>query len=59
MAIEPHSSHAGFFFFDTSQLDDPLRGATLYITGVKGADGNELMYFEVNLTKYLEKREPI
>ena len=58
-AIEPHTSHAGFFFFDTSGLDDPLRGATLYITGVKGADGNELMYFEVNLTKYLEKREPI
>jgi hypothetical protein len=58
-AIEPHATHAGFLFFDVSGLDDPLRGATLVITGVRGADGNELMYFEVPLTKYLESREPI
>lgn len=58
-AIEPHASHAGFLFFDVSGLDDPLRGATLIVTGVKGADGNELMYFEVPLSKYLESREPI
>ncbi len=58
-AIEPHASHAGFLFFDVSGLDDPLRGATLVITGVKGSDGNELMYFEVPLSKYLDSREPI
>lgn len=58
-AVEPHSSLAGFLFFDVSGLDDPLRGATLFVTGVKGSDGNELMYFEVDLTKYLEKKEPI
>jgi hypothetical protein len=58
-AIEPHATHAGFLFFDVSGLDDPLRGATLIVTGVKGADGNELMYFEVPLSKYLESREPI
>jgi hypothetical protein len=58
-AIEPHGTHAGFLFFDVSGLDDPLRGATLVITGVKGADGNELMYFEIPLSKYLDNREPI
>ncbi len=32
---------------------NPLAGAHFYLTGVRDAKGNELMYFEVPLEKYL------
>jgi hypothetical protein len=50
-AVEPKSTKAGFVFFDVSDLDDPLAGATLYVTGVRDNNGDELMYFEIPLTK--------
>lgn len=50
-AIEPHSTQAGFMFFDVSGLQNPTAGATLYLTGIDDAKGNELMYFEVELQK--------
>jgi len=50
-AVEPHSSQQGFLFFDISGLNDPARGARLYVTGVNDAKGHELMYFEVPLSK--------
>ena len=31
----------------------PLAGAHFYLTGVRDAKGNELMYFEIPLEKYL------
>ena len=52
-AVEPHSTQAGFMFFDVSGLENPLAGATLYITGVRDNGGNDLMYFEVPMEKYL------
>jgi len=52
-AIEPHSTQAGFMFFDVSGISAPLAGARFYLTGVRDAKGNELMYFEVPLEKYL------
>ena len=52
-AVEPHGTQSGFVFFDIGGLDDPARGATLTITGVKDGDGNPLMYFEVSLDKYV------
>ena len=52
-AVEPHSSQAGFFFFDVSGISVPLAGAHFYLTGVRDAKGNELMYFEIPLEKYL------
>ena len=52
-AVEPHSTQAGFLFFDVSGISVPLAGAHLYLTGVRDAKGNELMYFEVPLEKYL------
>jgi hypothetical protein len=52
-AIEPHSTHAGFLFFDVSEISTPLAGAHFYLTGVRDAKGNELMYFEIPLEKYL------
>jgi hypothetical protein len=52
-AVEPHSTQAGFMFFDVSGLENPLAGATLYITGVRDNGGHDLMYFEVPMEKYL------
>jgi hypothetical protein len=50
-AVEPHSTQAGFMFFDVSGLSDPLVGAHFYLTGVRDGNGNDLMYFEVPLEK--------
>ena len=52
-AVEPHSTQSGFMFFDVSGISAPLAGARFYLTGVRDARGNELMYFEVPLEKYL------
>jgi hypothetical protein len=52
-AVEPHSSQSGFMFFDVSDISAPLAGAQFYLTGVRDAKGNELMYFEIPLEKYL------
>jgi hypothetical protein len=52
-AVEPHSTQTGFLFFDVQGLPTPLAGAHFYLTGVKNAQGHELMYFEVPLEKYL------
>jgi len=48
-AIEPHSTHAGFLFFDVSGIPNPMAGANFYLNGVHDAKGNELLYFEIPL----------
>jgi hypothetical protein len=52
-AVEPHATLAGFLFFDVSDIQTPLAGAHFYLTGVRDAAGNELMYFEIPMEKYL------
>jgi hypothetical protein len=52
-AVEPHTTQAGFLFFDVAGISTPLAGAHFYLTGVHDAKGNELMYFEIPLEKYL------
>lgn len=52
-AVEPHSSQSGFMFFDVSGISTPLAGAHFYLTGVRDSKGEQLMYFEVALEKYL------
>jgi hypothetical protein len=52
-AVEPHNTQSGFMFFDVSGINAPLAGASFYLTGVHDSKGNELMYFEVPLEKYL------
>ena len=52
-AVEPHSTQCGFMFFDVSGISAPLAGAQFYLTGVRDARGEQLMYFEVPLEKYL------
>jgi len=57
-AVEPHSTQSGFLFFDVSGISNPLAGARFYLTGVQDAKGNELMYFEIPMEKYLSAPAP-
>jgi len=57
-AVEPHSTARGFLFFDVADISNPLAGANLYLTGVRDTKGNELMYFEIPLEKYLSAPQP-
>jgi hypothetical protein len=52
-AVEPHGTQAGFLFFDTEGVRQPLAGAHLYVTSVRDANGNDLMFFDVPLDKYV------
>jgi len=53
-AVEPHTTQSGFLFFDVSDLNSPLREANIDVTGVRDAKGNELMFFEIPMEKYLD-----
>ncbi len=53
-AVEPHTTQAGFLFFDVADLNSPLRNATIDISGVADAKGNELLFFEIPMDKYLD-----
>jgi hypothetical protein len=57
-AVAPHENQAGFFFFDVSGISQPLAGARLYVTGINNNDGQELMYFEIPMEKYLGYTPP-
>ena len=48
-AVEPHTTRSGFLFFDVENVQQPVAGAHLYLTGVRDSSGNELMYFEIPL----------
>ena len=56
LVVEPHTTRAGFLFYDVSELDDPLKGAKLHLHKIRDADGNELFYFEIPFDKYLESK---
>jgi hypothetical protein len=46
-AVEPHTTKSGFLFFDIQGVKQPTDGARIFLTGVRDAGGNELMYFEI------------
>lgn len=52
-AVEPHTTQSGFMFFDVGGINSPLRGASIDVTGVTDAKGNELMFFEIPVDNYL------
>ncbi|MGA8541831.1 MAG: hypothetical protein WB566_20170 [Terriglobales bacterium] len=56
-AVEPHSTVRGFLFFDIEDIANPLADASFYLMGVHDAKGNELMYFEIPMEKYLSAPE--
>jgi hypothetical protein len=45
--VEPHATRSGFLFFDIEGIKEPVAGAHVYLTGIRDAGGNELMYFEI------------
>jgi hypothetical protein len=49
-AVEPHATQSGFLFFDIEGIKEPVAGAHIYLTGIRDANGNELMYFEIAVT---------
>jgi hypothetical protein len=56
LAVEPHTTRAGFLFYDVSGLAHPLAGASLYVRSLRDADGNELYSFEIPFSKYLQSK---
>lgn len=52
-AVEPHTTQSGFMFFDVGGINSPLDGASIDVTGVTDAKGNELMFFEIPMDSYL------
>ena len=57
-AVEPHSTQSGFLFFDVSGIRNPLAGANLYVSGIRNSKGEELIYFEIPMEKYLSYTPP-
>jgi hypothetical protein len=56
LVVEPHTTRAGFLFYDVSELDNPLKGSKLHLHKLRDADGNELFYFEIPFDKYLQSK---
>ena len=56
LVVEPHTTHAGFLFYDVSQLKNPLKGSKLHLQELRDADGHELFYFEISFDKYLKSK---
>jgi hypothetical protein len=52
-AVEPHGTQAGFLFFDVEDVESPLAGAKLVVTGLADSNGHELFFFEIPMEKYL------
>jgi hypothetical protein len=56
LVVEPHTTRAGFLFYDVSELDHPLKGAKLHLQELRDADGKELFYFEIPFDTYLKSK---
>jgi hypothetical protein len=56
LVVEPHTTRAGYLFYDVSDLDHPLEGAKFHLHKLRDADGNELFYFEIPFDKYLKSK---
>ena len=58
LAVEPKMTRSGFLFFDIEGVAAPLAGARLFITGLKNAAGQDILYFEIPMEKYLTYQPP-
>jgi hypothetical protein len=56
LAVEPHTTRAGFLFYIVEGLAHPLDDAKLYVREIRDADGNELFYFEIPFSKYIQSK---
>jgi hypothetical protein len=52
-AVEPNVSQSGFLYFDVQGISNPLAGAHLYVSGIRDSKGQELLFFDIPLEKYL------
>ncbi len=65
LVVDPHSTVAGFVFFDVEGIDNPLAGARIFISGLRTAEGGDsgsakdLWYFEIPMEKYLSYQPPV
>lgn len=57
IAVEPHTTRAGFLFYDLQDLQNPLAGAHLEFRRIQSADGRELFAFEIPFDKYLASKK--
>jgi hypothetical protein len=55
VAIDPHTTRAGFLFYDLQGIANPLVGAKLSLTTLRDANGKELFFFEIPFDKYLAR----
>jgi hypothetical protein len=56
LVVEPHTTRAGFLFYNIGDYDRPLAGARLHLHKLRTADGQELFYFEIPFDKYLKSK---
>jgi hypothetical protein len=56
LVVEPHTTRAGFLFYDVSGLDHPLKDAQLHLYSVKDAAGKDFFYFDIPFNKYLKSK---
>jgi hypothetical protein len=56
IAVEPHTTRAGFLFYDLEDLESPLTGAHLELRRLQSSDGRELFAFEIPFNKYLASK---
>ena len=59
LVVEPHTTRAGFLFYDISGLSHPLQGAHLYLRELRNADGKQLFSFEIPFDKYLQSKSSL
>jgi hypothetical protein len=58
VAVEAHTTRAGFLFYDVQGLGNPLAGAKLNLRMLRNSEGKELFYFEIPFDKYLQSLSP-
>ena len=56
LVVEPHTTRAGFLFYDVSDLTNPLKDAHMLLRKLLNSDGEELFYFEIPFEKYLRSK---
>jgi hypothetical protein len=53
VAVEAHTTRAGFLFYDVQGVANPLAGGKLNLRMLRNSEGKELFYFEIPFDKYL------
>lgn len=56
LAVEPHTTRAGFLFYVLGNANDPLKGADLYLYELRNASGQQLFPFQIPFDKYLQAK---